>query len=87
MKRQNYFYLCMIGLLIALFVGYANNHSFTNDYVKMKQDSINSLSFDNEMLHKAVEMGCPKDTTIINPILYEMSRTLGKPKTFKVKRK
>jgi len=87
MKIANYFYLCTIGILIVLLIGYANNHQYTNDHVKNQHDSINSLLFENDMCHKAIAKGCSKDTTIVNPVLYEEAKILGQPKTFKVKRK
>ena len=40
-----------------------------------------------KMYRDAAVKCCPKDTTIVNPVLYEMSKILGEPKTFKVKRK
>jgi hypothetical protein len=62
----------MIGLFITilLFIGYANNHSFTNDFVKDKQDSINTMAYDLEVAHKSLTM--PSEP---NKVLIEMERT------------
>lgn len=72
----------MIGLFITilLFIGYANNHSFTNDFVKDKQDSINTMAYDLEVAHKSLTI--PSEP---NKVLIEMERTLGKAKTFDTK--
>ena len=81
LKALNRATMLSLIITIVLFIGYANNHSFTNDHVKIKQDSINTMSYDLEVAHKALTM--PSEP---NKVLIEMERTLGKAKTFDTKK-
>lgn len=84
MKLERFYWL-VFTLMVLLFIGYAHEYH-TKPFVLNANDTIVAKS-ELKMLHDAINMGCPKDTTIVNPVLYEMTKVLGEPKTFKVKRK